>query len=76
MKIQELIKLKGIQKVFEECNSDLRDVREYLIRECNLPKGYDLSRVMKDFKMWVNSTYTSVGSKNLDELFQKLVKEN
>ena len=72
MKIQELITQKGIEKIFKDCNEDLRDVREYFKRECDLPNGFDLSRIMKKFKKWVNSTYKSVGSKLFDEIILKL----
>ena len=72
MKIQDFITNKGIEKIYKDCNEDLRDVRECIKRECDLPDDFDLSRIMKKFKKWVNSTYKSVGKKLLNEIILKL----
>lgn len=72
MKIQELIKTKGIQKIFEECNYDLRDVREYIKRECNLTKNVDLSRTMRDFKVYLKNHLNKRDKSKIDEIISKL----
>ena len=50
MSIKQLLLQQKMQEILELCNDDLRDVREYLISEFNLPKGYSLTREMKLFE--------------------------
>lgn len=73
MKIIELIKFKGMQKILEECNYDLADVKLYLARECKLKKGYDLSKYMVSFKdVMTTSTTNAKKSERMQEFLGKL----
>ena len=50
-KISSFIKEVGMLSILKDCNFNLRSVRNYLIRECNLPeKGFDMHRKIKKFE--------------------------
>ena len=79
MKISKLINYYGNLKILEICNFDLKDVREHLIRECNLSKNYDLSKVMKKIKNILIHNLSN-HSKRIEEILRKIrdnnIKEN
>ena len=50
MSVKQLLLKQKMLEILELCNDDLRDVREYLISEFDLPKGYPLTREMKMFE--------------------------
>ncbi|MBR5555230.1 hypothetical protein IKU74_04355 [bacterium] len=50
MKLSKLIKLEGMLAIANKCDNNLSSIRQFFIRECNLPKGYDLSRTLKRFE--------------------------
>ncbi len=47
MSVKQLLLKQKLLEILELCNDDLRDVREYLISEFDLPKGYPLTREIK-----------------------------
>ena len=73
MKISEYEKLKGRLQILNDCDRDLKLVRQHLIRECNIEKGYDLSKVMKKYKeLLKKETKKSVSEILLNEFLNKI----
>lgn len=73
MKISEYEKLKGRLQILEDCNFDLKDVRQHLIRECNIEKGYDLSKIMRKYKeILANRPQNSAAEALLNEFMDKI----
>lgn len=71
--ISDFIFEKGIETLFNECNCDLKDVRNKIIRELNIKKGTDISRAMRKIKNFVHKiTGTSCNSTYIQEFLQKL----
>lgn len=76
MKISHYIKHKGIFTILRECNYNLENVRGHLIRECDLPKGYDLSRVLKSFENYMRNKSVQPLQKTLLKEIKIKLKEN
>ena len=53
IKVSEYIKNKGIGNILDECDYNLRAVRNHLFRQCHLPKGTNLYHTMKKFKEYM-----------------------
>lgn len=72
-KIKDYIYQKGVEAIYNECNHDIKDVRNKIIRELEISKGTDISRHMKKIKNFVHSiTESSRQSSYVKELFAKL----
>ena len=77
MKISDFFKGKGAEKVLEDTNFDLGDARLYLIRECGLEKGKDISKYMKFLKQkLVELTQGLKNSPRIQEFIDKLKGKN
>ena len=64
---------KGVEALLNECNWDIKDVRNKIIRELNISKGTDISRPMKKIKnILYRITETSRKSSYVEELLSKL----
>lgn len=75
MKISEYIKTNGILKICEKCNYDIRDIRLNLLRETDASEKDDsqLSRVLKDFKNFINDKVKQVRDNHrIEEIKRKL----
>ena len=46
--------------------------REYIKRECNLTKNVDLSRTMRDFKVYLKNHLNKRDKSKIDEIISKL----
>lgn len=68
MKVSHYIKHKGLLAILSECNYNLQNVRQHLCRECGLPNGYDLSRILKSFENYLRN-------KPVESLKQTLLQE-
>lgn len=76
MKINQYIKLRGIQGILDECNNNLRQVKAHLRRECDIPEGYDFSYTMRIFKNALDKIYNpSHGKELIEEVLQQLQGE-
>ena len=74
--IMNFIFQKGVETLLNECNWDIKDVRNNIIRELNIPKGTDISRQMKKIKNFVcRVTDASRKSPYVEELLSKLNSE-
>ena len=72
-KINDYIYQKGVEAIYNECNHDIKDVRNKIIRELEISKGIDISRHMKKIKNFVHGiTESSCQSSYVKELFAKL----
>ena len=73
MSVKQLLLQQKFLEILELCNDDLLDVKEYLISEFNLPKGYSLNREMKMFEKLL-ALQTEVVAKNdrMAEFLEKL----
>ena len=71
-KVSNYIRDKGIERILEECNSNLRMVKAHLIRECELPDEYDLWPTMNLFKKHIKENKTSVKNHLLEEISEKM----
>ena len=77
MKISEYLKSKAIEKICEENSCDLKTIKLSIMSDCNLSKGFDLSRCMKQFKNFIAETMDNTADKErMKELMQKLYGEN
>jgi len=75
-KIMEYIFKKGVEAIYNECNQDIKDVRNKIVRELDIQKGTDISRQMKKIKNFVcQATETSRKSSYVQELLAKLKGE-
>lgn len=71
--IMDYIFKKGVEAILIECNWDIKDARNYIIRELGIPKGTDISRPMKKFKNFVHHiTEVSRKSSYVKDLLAKL----
>lgn len=76
MGISKYEKRLGRLQILKECNFNLKDVRLHLIRECNLPKGYDLSKQMKEYKKLIEEkSMLSRGDVLFFEFMDKIKEE-
>lgn len=76
MKINQYIKLCGIERILDECNNNLREVKAHLRRECDIPEDYDFSYTMRIFKNSLDKIYNSSHAKELiAEVLQQLQGE-
>ena len=67
---------KGVETLLNECNWDIKDARNKIIRELNISKGTDISRPMKKIKnILYRITETSRKSSYVEELLAKLNDE-
>ena len=71
-KVSNYIRDKGIERILEECNSNLRMVKAHLIRECELPDDYDLWPTINLFKKHIKENKTSVKNYLLEEISEKM----
>ena len=60
MKTSSYITEQGMYKIAERCNWDLRDIKLHLLRETDIEKGTQLSRVMRKFKDLINNQTETV----------------
>lgn len=75
-KVMEHIKEKGILPILEICDNNLFNVKNYLIRECNLPKNYNFSRHRKLFEQTLKKAIKDpIKTILLKEISQKLQED-
>ncbi len=74
MKISTYIKLRGIQAILDDCNSDLKAVKQHLFRKCNLEEGADISKTMKFFKDYLSKQTLSKDDEMLLTEFMKKLR--
>ena len=76
MKISEYLKSKAIEKICEENSYDLKTIKLSIMSDCNLSKGFDLSRCMKPFKKFIADMADKKTDKiRMKELMRKLYGE-
>ena len=76
MKIINYIKQKGISTILHDCGYNLENVRGHLFRECELTKGYDLSRILKTFEDYMRNKPAQPLQKILLQELKIKIKEN
>jgi len=76
MKPSNYIKQRGMLNILEDCSMNLKIVRQHLLRECELDKKYDLSKVLKQFQKIIETTNKNLKSHTLiQEILIKLKGE-
>lgn len=77
MKIAEYERFIGRLEILKKCDYDLKDVRQHLIRECELSKGFDLSKHINAYKQLIEKeTAPTKADVLIAEYLQKLKGEN
>ena len=76
MKASKYIKYRGINAILVECNYNLRNVRNHLLRETDITSD-KTSRILREFKeLLVQKTQTSVKQELIDEITRKIMKKD
>lgn len=76
MSIKKQILKDKMAEICELCNSDLRDIKEYLKTKYNLPKNIDLSKDMKAFKLLIEENYKPNKRNLIEEFKDKFIGGN
>ena len=77
MGIAEYERFLGRLQILQTCDYNLKDVRQHLIRECDLPVGFDLSKHIKAYKQLIETeTAPTKADVLIAEYLRKLKGEN